>query len=51
MAGWKKSFLEVETNLASSLLSFALLCLSWYVGLQLIVFTAASGSPVRLTEC
>lgn len=33
VAGWKKSVLEAEANLASSLLSFALLCLSWHVGL------------------
>lgn len=35
VAGWKKSFLEAEVNLAAFPLSFALLCLSWYVGLQL----------------
>lgn len=33
--GWKKPFPEAEAKLASSLLSFALLCLSWCVGLQL----------------
>lgn len=51
VAGWKKSVLEAEANLASSLLGFALLCLSWHVGLLLTVFRAVSRSPLRHAGC